>query len=115
VVDHTIIQELRSLTPESFRIDRPDPSISGLIKYAVLWVRYDRKIGGRSRRPDVYDYNRSGFTRQMLSDSGQATPTDRSSAENSWIDWTLSDGDDPADVVLALEATGVSLADYYAA
>jgi hypothetical protein len=92
----------------------PQTMISGLIKFAILWVRYDRKIGGRARNPDVYDY-RSGFSRQMLSDTGQATSTDRSSAENSWIDWTLSGGDDPADVVMALEATGLSLADYYAA
>ena len=92
----------------------PKTMISGLVKYAILWVRYDRKIGGRSRRPDVYDY-RSGFARQMLCDRGQATPTGRSSAENSWIDWTLSDGDDPADMVMATEGTGLSLAGYYAA
>lgn len=92
----------------------PEPMTSAMIKFAVLWVRYDRKIGGRSRKPDVYDY-RSGFSRQMLSDQGHATPSNRSSAENPWIEWALSDGDDPADVVMALEATGLSFADYYAA
>ena len=34
----------------------PEPMTAALIKYAILWVRYDRKIGGRSRNPDVYDY-----------------------------------------------------------
>jgi hypothetical protein len=74
----------------------------------------NRKLGGRSRNVDIYGY-RSGFTRQMLADNGQATPVDRSSPDNSWIDWTLSGGDDPADVVMALESIGLSLADYYAA
>ncbi len=86
----------------------PEPMISGLIKYAILWVRYDRKIGGRSRRPDVYDY-RSGFSRQMLSEKGQATPTDRSSAENSWINWDQHTGDDPCELAAALESTGITL------
>ena len=27
----------------------PAPMTSGLIKFAILWVRYDRKIGGRAR------------------------------------------------------------------
>jgi hypothetical protein len=89
----------------------PEPMTSGLIKYALLWVRYDRKIGGRSRRPDVYDY-RSGFTRQQLSDNGQATPTDRSSAANSWIDWNTQTGDDPCELAAALETSGVTLSQW---
>ena len=54
--------------------------LSGLIKYALLFVRYDRPITitGRARTPDVYDY-RSNMKRQMLSDQG-AAPTDRSDA-----------------------------------
>ena len=89
----------------------PEPMISGLIKYAILWVRYDRKIGGRSRHPDVYDY-RSGFSRQVLSDKGQATPSDRSSAANSWIDWVQHTGDDPCELAAALETSGVTLSQW---
>jgi hypothetical protein len=86
----------------------PEPMISGLIKYAVLWVRYDRKLGGRARNPDVYDY-RSGFTQQLLSDRGQPTPTDRASAANSWINWDQSTGDDVCLLAAALESTGITL------
>jgi hypothetical protein len=86
----------------------PEPMLSGLLKFAILWVRYDRKLGGRARKPDVYDY-RSGFSQHMLSDSGQPTPTDRSSAENSWINWDQSTGDNPADLAAALESTGITL------
>ena len=86
----------------------PEPMISGLIKFAILWVRYDRKIGGRSRNVDIYDY-RSGFSRQLLSDNGQATPADRSSAENSWINWDQHTGDDPCELAAALESTGITM------
>jgi hypothetical protein len=86
----------------------PEPLLTGLIKYAVLWVRYDRKLGGRARRPDVYDY-RAGFSQQQIGDHGQATPSDRSDPNNGWINWTLSSGDNPADLVAALETTGITL------
>jgi hypothetical protein len=86
----------------------PEPMISGLIKFALLWVRYDRKLGGRARTPDVYDY-RSGFSQQMFSDAGQPTPADRSSAENSWINWDQSTGDDPCLLAAALETASISL------
>src|SRR3954467_1080500 len=35
------------------------------IHWAILFVRYDRKISGRARSFDVYDY-RAGMTRQDL-------------------------------------------------
>jgi hypothetical protein len=94
----------------------PEPMISGLIKFAILWVRYDRRVSitKKAKTPDVFDF-RSGFKRQMLSDQGEACPTDRSDPLNGSIDWTFSGGENPADVVMALEATGLSLADYYAA
>ena len=28
----------------------PEPMTSALIKYAILWFRYDRKIGGRGKK-----------------------------------------------------------------
>lgn len=89
----------------------PEPMISGLIKFAILWVRYDRRIAGRSRRPDIYDY-RAGFTQQQISDQGQANPSDRSDHRNPWINWQVDAGDDPADLAAALETSGVSLAQW---
>jgi hypothetical protein len=79
------------------------------IHWAILWVRYDRKIAGRARTPDVFDY-RAGLKRQQLSEQGQASPSDRSDASNAWINWSTSArADDPAELVAALEATGLSL------
>ena len=89
----------------------PEPMLGCLIKYALLWVRYDRRISGRARTPDIYDF-RAGFTQQQITDQGAANPADRSAAENPWIDWTLSSGDDPSDLASALEETGVSLAQW---
>ena len=61
--------------------------------------------------PDVYDY-RAGLRRQHLDGRGQASPTDRSDPGNAWIDWTTRDrSDDPAELVAALEVSGLSLAD----
>lgn len=92
----------------------PEEIIGGLIRYAILFVKYDRRVSGRARHPDVYDF-RSGFRQQFLDAQGAASPSDRSDANNGWIDWRLASGDDPAEVVMALEATGLSLADFYAA
>src|SRR5207249_222400 len=89
----------------------PEPLLPGLIKYAILWVRYDRKIAGRSRMPDVYDY-RSHMRQQFLSEQGEASASDRSSSENPWINWALHSGDNPADLAAALETTGVTLSQW---
>jgi hypothetical protein len=83
----------------------PEPLLPGLIKYAILWVRYDRKIAGRSRMPDVYDY-RSHMRQQFLSEQGEASASDRSSSENPWIDWHVQAGDNPGELVAALEGSG---------
>lgn len=85
--------------------------IGSLIKYAILWVRYDRRIAGRASTPDVYDF-RSGFKQQLHADDGQACPTDRSDAGNAWIDWHVQTGDDPSDLAAALETSGVTLAQF---
>jgi hypothetical protein len=87
---------------------RPETMIGSLIKFALLWVRYDRKLGGRARTPDVYDF-RSGFKQQLLGDDGQASPSDRGDAGNGWIYWNVQTGDNPADLAAALEETCVSL------
>jgi hypothetical protein len=86
----------------------PQPLLPGLIKYAVLWVKYDRRIAGRSRNVDIYDY-RSGLSQQMISENGQAVPSDRSSAANPWINWGIKSGDNPCDLAAALESTGITV------
>ena len=35
----------------------PEPMTSALIRFAILWVRYDRRIAGRARTPDVFDFS----------------------------------------------------------
>ena len=32
----------------------PEPIIGGMIYHALMFVRYDRKVAGRARRPDVF-------------------------------------------------------------
>jgi hypothetical protein len=89
----------------------PETMIGSLIKFALLWVRYDRKIGGRARTPDIFDY-RACFKRQQISDQGMANPADRSDPQNPWIDWAVSSGDDPCALAAALETSGISLAQW---
>jgi hypothetical protein len=62
----------------------PETMIGSLIKFAILWVPYDRKLGGRARTPDVFDYW-AGLTQQQISDQGVANPSDRSDPRNPWI------------------------------
>ena len=91
----------------------PETMIGPLIFWAVKWVRYDRKIGGRGN-PDVYDY-RAAMTRQDLDGQGKAHPTERSSPINGWLDWAVkAQTDDPAELAAALEAAGLTLDQYLA-
>ena len=88
--------------------------IGPLIHWAIIWVRYDRRIGGRGN-PIVYDY-RSGFKRQRLSGQGKASPTDRGDAANNWINWHVNARtDDPAELAAALETAGMTPEQYFAA
>jgi hypothetical protein len=89
----------------------PETMLGSLIKFAILWVRYDRRIAGRARTPDVYDY-RAGYKAQQISEQGMANPADRSDPQNAWIDWVLSSGDDPCALAAALETSGISLAQW---
>jgi hypothetical protein len=89
----------------------PEPLLAGIIKYALLWVRYDRKIGGRARTPDIYDF-RAGFKQQQLSDQGEASPSSRSDPDNPWLDWGLSSGDNPVELAAALETSGITLSQF---
>jgi hypothetical protein len=90
----------------------PQEMVGSLIKYAILWVRYDRRIAGRTRTPDIYDH-RAGFKQQQISDQGVANPSDRSDAtNNASIDWNLHSGDSPLELASALEQTGVTLSQW---
>src|SRR3954453_22958798 len=89
----------------------PEPMLWPLIHWAKMWVRYDRKIAGRGRNPDVFDY-RSNITRQDMDGKGKAHPSERSARINGLIEWGLSDGDDPAELVAALEDVGLTWATY---
>jgi hypothetical protein len=77
------------------------------IHWAILWVRNDRKIAGRARGFDVFDY-RANMRWQRLDGQGQANPTDRSDPLNGWIDWTVRTDDDPAAWAAALEEAGLT-------
>ena len=74
----------------------PERMVKSLIKWAILWVRYDRKVAGRARGIDVYDY-RAGMTRQDLDGQGRPHPSERGDRQNGWIDWRgVRLDDDPA-------------------
>ena len=70
----------------------PEPLLNGLIKYAILWVRYDRRIAGRARNIDVTDY-RSGMKQQRIEWQGRGIP-DRSKRQDEWLDRLVSEGED---------------------
>lgn len=92
----------------------PEPMIGPLIHWAKMWVRYDRRIGGRGN-PDVYDY-RAGMTRHLMDQRGQLKPHERSDRMNGFLEWAArADADDPAELAAALEAAGLALDDYLAA
>lgn len=93
----------------------PEPMLWPLLHWAKMWVRYDRKIGGRGRTPDVFDY-RAGMTRHLLDGRGRPTPHDRAAPINGWLDWTgQARTDDPAELASALERAGMTLDEYLAA
>ena len=89
----------------------PEPMLSGLVKFAVLWVRYDRRIAGRARTPDVFDF-RAGLRRQQLSGQGQASPSERSSRDNNFTNWWTDTGDSPVEVAAVLEETWLTLEEW---
>jgi hypothetical protein len=88
--------------------------VAGLIKFAVLWVRYDRRVAGRAPSYDVYDH-RAGMKQQQLSGQGEASPADRGDPCNGWIDWAVrARADDPTELAAALEAAGLSIENWTA-
>src|SRR3954449_13015096 len=92
----------------------PAGMIGPLFHWAVMFVRYDRRIAGRAPSYDVYDY-RAGMTRQDMDGQGKASPAERSARINNWIEWRLGTGEDPAALSAALEGAGMTLEEYIAA
>jgi hypothetical protein len=85
----------------------PERMTGTLIRWAILWVRYDRRIAGRVQGIDVYDY-RARMTRHDLDGQGRPHPADRSDRQNGWIDWHGAQvDDDPATWAEARESLGL--------
>lgn len=89
----------------------PEPLLAGIVRFSVMWTRYDRKVAHRSRTPDVYDY-RSGFRRQDLSAQGQASTSEESDRSNSFINWHTDTGEDPGELAAALAEHGLTLEEW---
>ncbi len=90
----------------------PVPLLPGLIKYAILWVRFDRRVAGRARSYDVQDF-RASMKQQLMNGKGEVAPTDRSDRNNCFINWRVSArADDPAQLASALEEVGLSLEEW---
>jgi hypothetical protein len=93
----------------------PAEMIGPLIHWAIMHVRYDRRIAGRARCFDVFDF-RAGLTRHLMDGRGQLKPHERSASINGWLDWTgQARTDDPAELASALEQAGMTLEEYVAA
>ena len=77
------------------------------LRWAILWVRYDRRIAGRARSFDVYDH-RARMKRQDLDAQGRPHPSERSARENGWINWrSVMTDDDPAEWAAAKDELGL--------
>lgn len=93
----------------------PAAMIGPLIHWAVMFVRYDRKVARRSGCIDVYDY-RANMVRHLMDGRGRLKPHDRADRINGFLDWTgRARTDDPGELTAALEATGMTLEEYLAA
>jgi hypothetical protein len=93
----------------------PAEMIGPLIHWAIMFVRYDRRIARRSGCIDVYDY-RSNMVRHLMDGRGQPEPHDRADRINSFLDWTgQARTDDPGDLAAALERAEMTLEQYLAA
>jgi hypothetical protein len=93
----------------------PAGMIGPLIHWAIMFVRYDRRIAGRAPCYDVYDY-RAGMVRHLMDGRGKLEPHERSDRVNGFIDWSPEAGsDDPAELASALEQAGMTMDEYVAA
>jgi hypothetical protein len=98
-----------------YRENGKDPStmVYPFIKWAKLWVSYDRKIAGRARSFDVQDY-RAGMTDNTIDRHGVLKPRDRSARTNLFLDWNASSkSDNPSKLACELEQFNISLSQWY--
>jgi hypothetical protein len=93
----------------------PEPMLGSLLHWAKMWIRYDRRIGGRGRQPDLYDY-RANMTRHLLDGRGRLRPHERSARINSFLDWSShARTDDPGEMVAALEQVSLTMEEFLSA
>jgi hypothetical protein len=93
----------------------PEPLLWPLLHWAKQWVRYDRRLSGRSQNIDIQDY-RTGMVQHLMDQRGQLKPHERSARINGFLDWAgMAKTDDPGALVAALEQAGLTLEEYLAA
>jgi hypothetical protein len=93
----------------------PGPLLWPLIHWAKQWVRYDRRLAGRPQNIDIQDY-RAGMVQHLMDGRGKLRPHERSARINGFLGWSAQPrADDPAALVAALEAVGLTLEEYLAA
>jgi len=113
---HDAIQEFLAKTWDSWKrlLERgrdPEPLLWPLLYWAKQWVRYDRRLSGRPRNLDIQDY-RAQMTQHRIDGRGRLTPHDRAARINAFLSWTgQARTDDPAALVEALDALGLTLDD----
>ena len=83
--------------------------IGPLVHWAIMHVRYDRRIAGRAPSFDVYRLpGRDDPAATGRAGQGSARRT-AATRINGWIDWAVDAGaDDPAELVAALESAGLT-------
>jgi len=90
----------------------PEPLLYPMLYWAKQWEYQDRRLSGRPRQIGIEDY-RAGMTRHLMDSRGRLAPHDRSARINRSLDWDMAAPvDDPAAWVAALDAAGLSLADF---
>jgi hypothetical protein len=83
-----------------------------LFFWAKRWVQFDRRLSGRPRNLDIGDY-RAKMVQHLMDGKGRLQPHDRSDRVNGFLDWTgTARTDDPCELAIALEETGVTLSQW---
>jgi hypothetical protein len=110
------IQEFLAKTWDSWKrlLERgrdPEPMLWPLLYWAKQWVYQDRRLSGRPRNIDIQDF-RAKMTQHLMDGRGRLRPHDRAARINGFFDWSgVARTDDPAALVAAMDALGVTLED----
>ena len=90
--------------------------IGPLIHWAIMHVRYDRRIARRARLLSTCTTYRAKMTRHLMDGRGRLRARRKFSGINGFFDWAPEwRTDDPAELAAALEQAGLSLDEYLAA